>query len=333
MEMLRALLTTLTISVLILLGVLVYGAIKSVVISSGEQGHGISMQNPSPSAIALVNNKVCFLYIYDISYLGHGGAQQPYQPLSDLYYQEVKDRRITFNMYGFTIWNLTNNSVAIRIFEINTVTALELQRIVKEEVDRANLSKYHPIVTSEGFSKIVEYTKQKSLYIYNRCNVVKPPWIGMVTKISLPNRTITVFIEPIFVCNATSIPQQGNTHVVELCFDRDLKFTPITPIIPIISGNLTSIGEVVEKAINASRFNDLNVLKVVDLYLRNPILDIMLRYNYLLMLKPRLEHILRALAFLAVFVGSTVIHYRFRPYEYSYITRFVRKLRQRIYRR
>jgi hypothetical protein len=59
----------------------------------------------------------------------------------------------------------------------------------------------------------------------------------------------------------------------------------------------------------------------------------MLRYNYLLMLKPRLEHILRALAFLAVFVGSTVIHYRFRPYEYSSITRFVRKLRQRIYRR
>jgi len=329
MEMLRALLTTLTISVLILLGVLVYGAIKPVVISSGEQGHSISMQNPSPSAIALVNNKVCFLYIYDISYLGHGGAQQPYQPLSDLYYQEVKDRRITFNMYGSAVGNLTNNSVAIRIFEINTVTALELQRIVKEEVDRANLSKYHPIVTSEGFSKIVEYAKQKSLYIYNRCNVVEPPWSRMVAKISLPNGTVRhfVFIEPIFVCNATSIPQQGNTHVVELCFDRDLKFTPI------ISGNLTSIGEVVEKAINASRFNDLNVLKVVDLYLRNPIMNIMLRYNYLLMLKPRLEHILRALAFLAVFVGSTVIHYRFRPYEYSSITRFVRKLRQRIYRR
>jgi hypothetical protein len=329
MEMLRALLTTLTISVLILLGVLVYGAIKPVVISSGEQGHSISMQNPSPSAIALVNNKVCFLYIYDISYLGHGGAQQPYQPLSDLYYQEVKDRRITFNMYGSAIGNLTNNSVAIRIFEINTVTALELQRIVKEEVDRANLSKYHPIVTSEGFSKIVEYAEQKSLYIYNRCNVVEPPWSKMVAKISLPNVTIKhfVLIEPIFVCNATSIPQQGNTHVVELCFDRDLKFTPI------IYGNWTSIGEVVEKAINASRFNDLNVLKVVDLYLRNPIMDIMLRYNYLLMLKPRLEHILRALAFLAVFVGSTVIHYRFRPYEYSSITRFVRKLRQRIYRR
>jgi hypothetical protein len=325
MEMLRALLTTLTISVLILLGVLVYGAIKPVIISSGEQGHVISMQNPDPSPIALVNNKVCFLYIYDISYLGHGGAQQPYQPLSDLYYQEVKDRRITFNMYRSAVGNLTNNSVAIRIFEINTVTALELQRIVKEEVDRANLSKYHPIVTSEGFSKIVEYAEQKSLYIYNRCNVVEPPWV----KISLPNGTVRhfVFIEPIFVCNATSIPQQGNTHVVELCFDRDLKFGPI------ISGNLTSLGEVVEKAINASRFNDLSVLKVVDLYLRNPILNIMLRYNYLLMLKPRLEHILRALAFLAVFVGSTVIHYRFRPYEYSSITRFVRKLRQRIYRR
>lgn len=332
--MLRVLLTTLTISVLILLGVLVYGAIKSVVISSGEEGHSISMQNPSPSAIALVNNKVCFLYIYDISYLGHGGVQQPYQPLSDLYYQEVKDRRITFNMYGSAIGNLTNNSVAIRIFEINTVTALELQRIVKEEVDRANLSKYHPIVTSEGFSKIVEYAKQKSLYIYNRCNVVEPPWSRMVAKISLPNGTVRhfVFIEPIFVCNATSIPQQGNTHVVELCFDRDLKFTPII-FTPIISGNLTSIGEVVEKAINASRFNDLNVLKVVDTYLRNPIMNIMLRYNYLLMLKPRSEHILRALAFLAVFVGSTVIHYRFRPYEYSSITRFVRKLYQRIYRR
>jgi hypothetical protein len=331
MEMLRALLTTLTISVLILLGVLVYGAIKPVIISSSEQGHVISMQNPGPSAIALVNNKVCFLYIYDISYLGHGGAQQPYQPLSDLYYQEVKDRRITFNfnMYRFAVGNLTNNSVAIRIFEVNTVTALELQRIVKEEVDRANLSKYHPIVTSEGFSKIVEYAEQKSLYIYNRCNVVEPPWSRVVVQTSLPNGTIRhfVFIEPIFVCNATSIPQQGNTHVVELCFDRDLKFAPI------ISGNLTSIGEVVEKAINASRFNDLSVLKVVDLYLRNPILNIMLRYNYLLMLKPRLEHILRALAFLAVFVGSTVIHYRFRPYEYSSITRFVRKLRQRIYRR
>jgi hypothetical protein len=308
MEMLRALLTTLTISVLILLGVLVYGAIKPVIISPVEQGHDISMQNPGPSAIALVNNKVCFLYIYDISYLGHGGAQQPYQPLSDLYYQEVKDRRITFSMPSFAVGNLTNNSVAIRIFEINTVTALELQRIVKEEVDRANLSKYHPIVTTEGFSKIVEYAEQKSLYIYNRCNVVEPPWL-------------------IFVCNATSIPQQGNTHVVELCFDRDLKFGPI------ISGNLTSLGEVVEKAINASRFNDLSVLRVVDLYLRNPILNIMLRYNYLLMLKPRLEHILRALAFLAVFVGSTVIHYKFRPYEYSSITRFVRKLRQRIYRR
>jgi len=328
--MFRALLITLTISVLILLGVLVYGAMKPIVISSDDRGQSISMQNPGPLAIALVNNKVCFLYIYDVSFSSMpGGLQQPYQSLSDLYYQEIRDRRLTFNIYGSAVGNLTNSSVAIRILEVNTVAALELQRIIKEELDRSNLSKYHPIVTDEGFTRIVGYAEQKSLHIYNKCNVIELPWSRMVVKISFPNGTTRnfIFIEPLFICNATSIPQQGNTHVVELCFDKDLKITPI------ISGNLTSIGEVVEKAINASRFNDYSTLKTVDLYLRNPIMNIILRYSYLLMLKPRLEHILRALAFLTIFTGFTVIHYRFRPYEYTFIARFARRLRQRIYRR
>ncbi|RSN73184.1 MAG: hypothetical protein DSO07_00400 [Thermoproteota archaeon] len=302
--MIKVVLVALAMSSAMLFAILALASIHPLTILSSSPY--IPLTPPtSHSAIAVTGDRVCYLYIYDIQYSGGFGYYGPSaKPPSDLYQYNFSISELHVEVYvplgGFK--NLSSGDVSARVFEVDRSSAFEVQRMIREDLRHSNYSQYLNIISGKGYGSIVSYVEQKAV-----------------------QKNICKYVHAHFICNTTSTPLSGNAHIVEICFRRGVELST-TGI------NDTRIDRLVDLVVNASLYklpdstvNRLLPLVHVDVSVLAPMRNSVLLY-------PKPVHVMRALAFLAVFVSCIVLHYRFRPHEYAGFSRPLRRLRRRIYR-
>lgn len=314
--MLRVVLIALAISSTILFAILVIASIYPL--TTVYAIYQASLTSPmQPNAIAVMSDRVCQLYMYDINYASIGLRISPSLP--DLYQYKVHLSWFLVEYgRGTGFINLTPQGISIQVFEVDKGAALEVQRMIREELRYSNYSQYLPIVTSKGLENIVSYVEkvavQKALCTQSPMFMAGPGTVHVVQ----------------FKCNSTNPPSNGNAHIVEVCIHRDIKL--LVPQGSPLSD--TRLDRLINLVANSSLYNISTQLlrEIVSTVSVNMFLWSYAQVESSIVLQPRGEHVLRALAFCTAFVSGIALHYRFRPHEYAGLVRFFRKLRQKIYR-
>jgi hypothetical protein len=305
--MIKVVLVALAISSAMLFAILASASIHPLTIFSSGIPYAPLTSPTSPSAIAVTDDKVCYLYIYNIQYGGGFSTKPP----SDLYQYNFFIPELHISGWG-GFKNLNSNDVSARVFEIDKSSVLEVQRMIKDDLRYSNYSQYLPIISGGGYREIVSYIEQKAI----QKTMCMPEIAPQKTYISK------------FTCKTVSTPSSGNAHAVEVCFRRDVELYGVT-----VTGiNETRIDRLVNLIANSSlyKLRDSTINTLSLLIYRDISVFAIMRNSVLLYPKP--VHVMRAFAFLAVFVSCIVLHYRFRPHEYAGFSRLLRRLRRRIYR-
>lgn len=306
--MIRVILTALALSTTVVLATLIVACFHHVVVSYGYS-YGSLAGWISPKTVAVADGRVCYLYTYDIAQLSSIPTVA-----TDLYRLEISSTTISLECGMVTVFSIpSNRSVSTQIFEISKSSGIELEKMLREELLRSNYTYYLPIISSLGYRRVAEYVEQVAVE-RTVCSPMFPPPLGSSTTHYMLS----------WSCPVSKAPSIGSVHVVEVCYDRGVNITVLAP------GNTTSIDRAVDLIANATRYGVPD--DVVRTLVSNIDIPLESRMNimYSILLDPKQVHIVRALAFLAAFVSSLVLHYRFRPDEYTGFVRFFRRLRQRI---
>jgi hypothetical protein len=304
--MIKILLVSLLLSSAIVLAILGWSATHTISIAKSYYTLALST-NSRPSAVSIAGDRVCYLYMYDIAYQT---APRPAIP-SDLYKHETSISQLVLSTVTIAAsFSSTGGNSSARIFEVTKPLSIDLQRIIRTELARSNYSQYLPIVSGDGYQQVIGRAEQKAVSMASCAQ-------------GGPHAPPTFFL-----CKVSTMPAVGNVHVVEVCLDRATQVKPPTP-----SLGATRIDKLIDMVANASRYGTPDpLLKEISISL-NIDLSAQAMVSENIVLQPRLEHLLRVLALLAVFSSGLFLHYRLCPHEYAGFTRLVKRIRRLIYRR